>query len=373
MMQLGSIKGHRSKGVKRPYGAKVLREAAPLLILATPLWLVGCSAWFPDQTLKYLDAKREAPLVMPAELDSGALQDDYPVPRVERQRSLSRTGEVPPPPEAEVDVLAQEYSIRRSDEQVWLVVGEEPGRVWPALNRFWTSQGVDVSATTAKSGLMQASLAGTSARARELLEQLGLNTNGEYQFQVKLDQGLKRRTSEIAVRVVESAGDSASLEQGWAKADAQPALEEKLLEQIQAFMMQDEANRSYSLLAQDISGGAKVTLHEDSEPPYLQFNLSFERAWNAVGQALAEGKVQIVDLNRSEGIYLLNFQRDGEAGGGFFGWFSDDETADADRYNFRLRFEQVGDAIQVRAEAVESDTKVKRQIELLNRILENIA
>ena len=372
-MQSGSVKGHRSTGVKPLHGAKLLKRAAPFLIAAAPLWLAGCSAWFPDRTLSYLDAKREAPLVVPAGLDSGALQDDYPVPRVERQRSLSPSAEVPPPPEAEAEVLAQEYSIRRSDEQVWLLVGEEPGRVWPALNRFWASQGLNVSATAPKSGLMEAGLAGTSARARELLEKLGLNPDGQYQFQVKLDQGLKRRTSEIAVRVVPSAGDNASLEQSWAKADAQPATEEKLLEQIQAFMTQDEANRSYSLLAQDISGGAKVSLHEDSEPPYLQFNLSFERAWNAVGQALAEGKVQIADLNRSEGIYLVNFQRDGESGGGFFGWFSDDETPDADRYNFRLRFEQVGDAIHVRAEAVETDTKVKRQLELLNRILENIA
>lgn len=351
---------------------KFVRLCGGLLIAGLGMQLSGCGL-LKDRTNQYVEAKRQAPLVVPEGLSGDRLQDDYAIPRIESQRALASEFVVPPPPEVEAKILEEQYSIRRSGEQVWLLVGEEPGRIWPALARFWSEQGLEVVDTLPREGLVLTSASSTSARAHAFLASLGLNPEEGGRFQLKLDQGLKRGTSEVAARLLPAGATAGSLKTLWGQADEDPEREQRLLEQLMSYLQKEETERSYSLVAQDIATGAKVFLQTEADEPFIRLDLSFDRAWSALEKALQDAEVQVVDLNRSAGVYLVNFGQDEKSGSWLPSWFSSkDDEALSDRYNYRIRMQQTAEGIQVTAEGTEADTSREQGIRLLTRIYENI-
>lgn len=340
--------------------------------------LTAACSLIQDRTGNYVDERRGPGLRLPPWYSTEALGDAYPIPRAEQQQNLSRKFMVPPPPELDSGVIEQNYSLEHSGDQIWLLIYEEPGRVWPALNRFWESQGLAVQDSLPRNGLLRTVVAGNTARSRALLSSLGLSPDDQYHFLVKLDRGLRRRSSEVSVRLVEGPPQRNALEAQWSQLTAQASVEEPLLARIRTFMEEDEANRSYSLLAQDIAGASKVSLRLDQEEPHIRLAIPFDRAWNAVGRALNEAEVAVVDMNRSQGVYLVNFEAEPRAKSGLFSWFgnSREETL-SDRYNFQILLEATDDAVRVRAEQVRgrTDTDAAREAEvrLLSRILDHLS
>src|SRR5690606_8601229 len=354
------------------HSKKIVRFCGGLLIAGFGIQMSGCGL-LTDRTNYYVEAKRQAPLAVPPGLSQERLQDDYAIPEIENQRTLTAEFVVPPPPEVDAKVLEEQYSIRRSDEQVWLLVGEEPGRIWPALARFWSEQGLEVVDSLAKEGLVLTNASGNSARSHAFLESLGLNADQGHRFQVKLDQGLKRGTSEVAVRLLPVGSENTSLNALWQQAPQDLDREQQLLEQLMSYLQAEEAERSYSLVAQDISTGAKVFLQTEADEPFIRLDLSFERAWSALDKALQDARVRVVDFNRSEGVYLVSFGLDDESSSWWPSWLSfKSKAALSDRYNYRVLLQQTADGIQVKAEGTEADSSREQGIRLLTRIYENI-
>src|SRR5690554_6960819 len=332
------------------HSRKIVRFCGGLLIAGLGVQMSGCGL-LTDRTNYYVDAKRHAPLVVPDGLSQERLQDDYAIPPIESQRTLAAEFVVPPPPEVDTKVLEEQYSIRQSDDQVWLLVGEEPGRLWPALARFWSEQGLEVVDSLAREGLVLTNAAGSTARSHNLLESLGLDPNAGRRFQLKLDQGLKRGTSELSVRLLPANTAVQPLETLWQQADPDPQREQQLLEMLMSYLQAEEAERSYSLVAQDISTGAKVFLQTEADEPFIRLDLSFERAWSALDKALQDARVRVVDFNRSEGVYLVSFGLDDESSSWWPSWLSfKSKAALSDRYNYRVLLQQTADGIQVKAE-----------------------
>ncbi len=350
------------------HSRKIVRFCGGLLIAGLGVQMSGCGL-LTDRTNYYVDAKRHAPLVVPDGLSQERLQDDYAIPPIESQRTLAAEFVVPPPPEVDAKVLEEQYSIRQSDDQVWLLVGEEPGRLWPALARFWSEQGLEVVDSLAREGLVLTNAAGSTARSHNLLESLGLDPNAGRRFQLKLDQGLKRGTSELSVRLLPANTAVQPLETLWQQADPDPQREQQLLEMLMSYLQAEEAERSYSLVAQDISTGAKVFLQTEAEVPFIRLDLSFERAWSTLEKALQDAQVRVVDLNRSEGVYLVSFGQ--EESRSWWPWSKGSEAL-SDRYNYRIILQQTAEGIQVTAEGTEADASRDQGVQLLTRIYENI-
>ncbi len=362
----------RLKIMMHTHSQKLVRFCGGLLIAGLGIQMSGCGL-LTDRTNYYVDAKRQAPITVPPGLSQERLQDDYAIPEIESQRPLAAEFVVPPPPEVDAKVLEEQYSIRRSDEQVWLLVGEEPGRVWPALARFWNEQGLEVVDSLAKEGLVLTSASGSSARSHSFLESLGLNADQGHRFQVKLDQGLKRGTSEVSVRLLPAESGRASLAELWQQASQDPDREQQVLELLMSYLQSEEAERSYSLVAQDISTGAKVFLQTEAAEPFIRLDLSFERAWNALDKALQDAQVRVVDLNRSERVYLVSYEQDDESSSWWPSWLSfKSKQTPSDRYNYRVVLQQTADGIRVKAEGTEADSSREQEIRLLTRIYENI-
>src|SRR5690606_23727773 len=109
--------------------------------------------------------------------------------------------------------------------------------------------------------------------------------------------------------------------------------------------------------------------------PVLNMNTDFNRAWAAVGQALASADIHVDDLDRSAGVYYVNPQQSARQDKpGFFGRLFGRGKADADaQQRTQVRLTPVGNRVQVTVEdsiTTSSDSSEARA--LLSRILENL-
>lgn len=326
--------------------------------------MAGCSL-VPDRSDRYQFEQRGQPLLLPSWFEQGRVQDRYPVPRA--QKAFVATGEfkVPPPPVPGAELLQEQFAIRSAGEDVWLAATEAPGRIWPALTGYWQAVGGVLEQQDSAAGRLVCRLDAKSLRARQLAASVGLDPDDSPAFEATVAQGIKRNSSEVRVRIERPPGGS-------------PESSRKVLEELRDYLAQNQqVLESYSLAAQNLAGASRVELIGTGNDSHLSLDLAYERAWAAVGQALNDGKVPLVDLDRSAGEYLVNFVP-GEEGRepGWFDWLTggSGEGVLSDEYNFRVRLlDAQGSGVRVEVVPAAEDASAEDRATLLNRILEHLS
>ncbi|UYG04728.1 lipoprotein, NlpB [Halomonas sp. LR3S48] len=123
----------------------------PLVALAA-LATAGCAreGFYDDRNIDYVKAQRSAPLVLPQGRNEQRYRDAMPIP--EAQGSLRSDGErfSAPSPErlASGGTVERDFVERREiGSDRWLVVGSDPGMVWPQLQDFARARGLQIQAS----------------------------------------------------------------------------------------------------------------------------------------------------------------------------------------------------------------------------------
>ncbi|MGR4069480.1 lipoprotein, NlpB [Billgrantia sp. C5P2] len=123
----------------------------PLVALAA-LATAGCAreGFYDDRNIDYVKAQRSAPLVLPQGRNEQRYRDAMPIP--EAQGSLRSDGErfSAPSPErlASGGAVERDFVERREiGSDRWLVVGSDPGMVWPQLQDFARARGLQIQAS----------------------------------------------------------------------------------------------------------------------------------------------------------------------------------------------------------------------------------
>ncbi|WP_234273673.1 lipoprotein, NlpB [Billgrantia zhangzhouensis] len=140
----------------------------PLVALAA-LATAGCAreGFYDDRNIDYVKAQRSAPLVLPEGRNEQRYRDVMPVP--EAQGSL-RTGDGrfrAPTPErlpAGREVERDFVERREVGSDHWLVVGADPGMVWPQLQDFARARGLQVQASDDVRGMLETAQGRLSVR-----------------------------------------------------------------------------------------------------------------------------------------------------------------------------------------------------------------
>ncbi|OZG72121.1 hypothetical protein BTA51_17325 [Hahella sp. CCB-MM4] len=341
---------------------RIIYVLCGVAVLATS----GCGL-IEDRTDQYMTANKGEPLVVPEWYSTRRLKDRYPIPEADQGFVATEEFQVPPPPEPGLEITLEQFVVKSTDSETWLLASEAPGKIWPALKNYWESQGAEVREVNTSAGNMQVLLPNTSLKAADFITNNGLQSfvrDGEVMLHIYVQQGLKRRSSEIRVSPVLFS------ELG---ADTQQAL----LTGIKSYLDDNaESLESYSLVAQNIGGEEKLALvNETGETPFIRVKLDFERAWFAVGEALDKAHVPVIDLNRSEGSYFVRYGKDEDKkSGGFFGWLKgDDEDLLSDRFNFRIELKQEADGIHIESLPTQADVDDQDQVRLLNQLLDHLS
>ena len=315
------LSGTRSIPLSRP-----LVMASGLLLLTA---VSGCSM-LEDRSERYVTAKEIPPLELPEGADSSRFRQLMPIREVTGAETskLFRT-EIPRPPDMTSEILDQNYAIEELDGKAWLLVNDVPGRVWPVVNAYMANRGLGVGFDNPQLGLMQSEVVNFSPNARKLLKLSGTR-EATTVLQVRITPGVRRKTTEIQVRKL--AFDRRPDHMVSWDASANPApealeLQKHVLADMGEFLKSREDNKSFSRAASVMTSTPLVRLmvSESDQPVGIRMSLDYGRSWAEVQRALTETGMPVLDLNRSEGWFHVDFRDPDDRGSGMFGWFSETE------------------------------------------------
>ena len=295
-----------------------------LILALSTVFLVGC-AWFNDdegifvnRTDDYLDSVETAGLLIPEDLDSRGVEDPFPIPPTADQINAEYFPDRPPRPDALfASDNRDEVRIQSLGERRWLVVPEQPNRVWPKIKQFLGENGVDIVAENPTYGRIDTEWLVIDEREyrdvvrtvlRETRKEAGL-TIGRDRIRLRVEQGLRERSSEVHLRhendaVLEPVDQVVDLNTLISEI---PSVEFQVLNEIGAYIAAKVSEQTVSMVAQDISTGVKSVLVRDERgDPILRLNLDYDRAWATVGQALARAEVEVTSLDQIEGVYYVS-------------------------------------------------------------------
>ncbi|MDX1754860.1 MAG: outer membrane protein assembly factor BamC [Marinobacter sp.] len=330
--------------------------------------VTGCGM-MEDRSLRYVDAPEGEPLNTLGERQRDRMGSAYPIRDLESSEGgRMYAEELPPPPDMTAEILEQNYLIEQLDDQAWLLINELPGQVWPGVTAYLNDRGFGVAYDSPQLGLVQSDLVNYSRRARELV---GLGDDGGQEpkllVQARVAPGVRRKTSEVQLRLREVQGRPEQLMSWQSSADRLEA-EKALLEDLSNFLQARADTKSYSRAALGITSEPRVRLvSEDDQPVAIRLDLAFDRSWGEVKRALDEAGVQVVDLDRSAGRFYVDFRSRSEMDTGWFNWFSDEPEP---VYTFHVQLQRLEDGILVTTGRAPDHQGIDRSTMLLSRLFE---
>ncbi len=347
-----------------------------MFVLALPLVAPGCSL-LEDRSERYVDAPEGKPLELPETADKSRFNQVMPVREaLAADAGKMYQGELPEPPDMTAEILEENYVVEEFDGEIWLLVNDVPGRLWPAVTAFMNEQGLGVAYENPQLGLLQSELVNYSMRARELV---GLNNDSsadeeKIAVQARVAPGVRRKTTEIQFRPFEATSGDADQLVAWDDSDIrtpeQLDTSRKLLEELGSFLKAREDSKSYSQAALGMSSDPLVRLESRNEvAEKIVMKLDYGRAWGELNRALKEAEIPVTDLNRAEGYFFVDFRTKDEREPGWFSWFSEPAKP---IHTFTLNVREQGDTVVVEASRAQGYSGDDRSSALLTRLFEDL-
>jgi len=222
-------------------------------------------------------------------------------------------------------------------------------------------------------GLQQSELVNFSLRARELVQLEGEASASEPKvlLQVRIAPGVRRKSTEIQVRNLVVADQPEAL-LSWdttvAPSPADLELQKRVLADMGEFLKAGEENKSFSRAASGITSKPLVKLiSENEQASAIEMQLDYGRAWAEVSRALNESDMTVIDLNRSEGWFQVDYRSADERESGWFSWFSNNE---APRHTHTVNVTRGEQNVNVSAETAINQSGEQTPSMLLNRLFD---
>lgn len=343
----------------------------------------GCSL-IEDRSERYVNEKEGDSLTLPETADASRFSQVMPVREIHpADASKMYPSDIPKPPDMTSEILDENYVVEELDGRAWLLVNDVPGRIWPAVTAYMNEQGLGVAHDNPQLGLLQSDLANFSKRARDLLElssapEEAANTEAKALLQVRIAPGVRRKTTEIQVRKLtsQSTEGASSTWPGelisW-RGIAEPSadeleLQKRLLADLGDFLKAREESKSVSRAASVMVAKPLVNLvSENDTANAVRISLDYGRAWAEVNRALTESDISVVDLNRSEGWFFVDFRTADERDPGWFSWFSDKEKP---RHTHTVNLTRGDGQISVTAQTLEDYSGDHSAADLLTQLFD---
>ncbi len=319
--------------------------SALLLILTGCSYLTGDDGYFRDRQGDYLVAPDIAPMEIPTELDSFTLDALYVIPDpLPEERPFFLTAPSPRPLDTNIreGVVVQRFGDRR-----WIVIGAEPGQVWPRMRDYWSTAQIRLSYEDPIRAIMETAWLGEQGQRNK--------------YQVRIEPGLHSGNSEVYVtQVCESYVENPDAPVVWPANSADLALEHAMLDDISLYLA-DRTDlyraSSVSLLAGSIEAESKASIVPTANGDTLRVRIDFDRAWSQINQSLNNAEILVVDSNRDNAVFTVRFsgEEEAERPGFFRRLFGADTTPPEEFPEFTLRIETDDAGVTVTAEPTGSD------------------
>lgn len=222
------------------------------LVAAIALVTAGCAreGYYHDRNIDYAEAREGTPLTLPETRNPDRYRDAMPVPEANREFRADEEGFEAPSPQALGGGRSaeREFVERRSvGRDSWLIVAADPGTVWPQLESFANTRGLDVTSTDSANGVIETR-----------------------QARLSLRQGLRAGDSEIRC------------DQG-----GSPVVE--CLEALEQYFSARSATASASsLAAQRLAGEERLSIEQQGDEWVVTIPLDIDRTWAELSYQLEQ-------------------------------------------------------------------------------------
>lgn len=284
------------------------------LLLAAAALLAGCG-WmnddkgiFVNRSDDYVDAKEQPALLVPEDLSGIGIREVMTIPPiVDQVGNETYPNKAPKPDSLYVREESQAVRIQKLGERRWLLIPQPPAVVWPKIKQFFSDNGVELASEEPEAGRLDTRwLVVSTSTNRDVVRLVirdgrrsaGVNA-GRDRIMLRLEQGIRERTSEIHLRHENDAGRVPG--SGFPETSDVTAIETEMLNELGGYIAANVSDESVSFVATGISTRTKARLTRvGSGEPALLLNLDFDRAWAMVNQSLTDAQVEIVSSDRED-------------------------------------------------------------------------
>lgn len=296
--------------------------------MVAALLLTGCS-WFGRDEVEdrdpddYLQSTQLPELKIPRDLEDSRVRDPFPIPTPAEQPQPRFYSDKPPLPNAIYGTDSRdEVRIQRLSGRRWVVAPEAPDTVWPKVKQFLADNGVVVELDAPRRGRLNTQwLEIGSERYRDVIRMLLQDARekdnvaaGQDRFLLRVEQGVRQRSSEIHVRHENNTLGLPSpdgFDDFVGKTSASEEAESMFLNEVGAYIAAKVAEQVVSMVAQDIGSVTKAVLQRNRAGfPVLNLRLDFDRAWATVGQALDTAEIEVTEADRDSGVFRVALPED---------------------------------------------------------------
>ena len=312
---------------------KTAIRAATLTACAAAL--SGCSMLginFSDDSVQYESSTSRAPLEIPPDLTAIPKNDRYTVPQ--RPQIVSANAEA-----AKVELNAEKSGdkpgsllpvtqvakVMRDGQVRWVHVNAPAEKVWPVLQDFWATMGLQIKDQDAASGVIQTEWAENKANLPRDITRGTLgkvldfvyDTGERDQYRARMERNDDNTcniyiTHRQMVEVLKGKQEDSTI---WQPGPSDPQLEAEMLTRL-AQKLESEFNPQAkpeeqkqldALAAVKYTPQSEIVKGADGKAEAVLINEPFDRAWRRVGLALDRSGFDVTDRDRSRGLFMVKY------------------------------------------------------------------
>lgn len=285
--------------------------------------------------------------------------------------------------------LQNKIKFIRNGNKYWLVVQGTPQAVWNSVREFWVQQGFILAIDNPTIGIMETDWAENRAKIAKgvVRKVIGKVFSGAYssgtrdRFRVRLERGAEAGTIELYMThkgLTEELQSDGLSHTGsvWKPRKRDVELEVEMLKRIMVHV--GVSKQRVLALAKNASTRSTATIQsqmgKDGEGVYVDVRADFSRAWRVVGLALDRTGFNVVDRNRSKGVYFVSYNdpdRQGKKRKGLFKIFKRKKKKASTVYQVKITAENDQSRVRVynKTGAPEKTSTGKRIMTLLKENL----
>ena len=267
----------------------------PLLAILSLMFLTGCSFFLTDHKNDYLQEKQTKSIEIPDGQSSRPIVDYFPI-NTENNEQVSSEYEIPMPQQVFSSGTSNEVRMHKLGELRWVYVETLPSSAWPVMKDFWTASNYGLSLSNPNTGIIESNVVESDGKESKLI--------------MKIEHGIRQASSEVFVSHVVLQNKE------WVRVSGDNNLEANVLRQVLDYFASSPSSGGTSLVALNLNYGQKAVLKQsDNKDNFIELNLEYARSWAAVDRALKEALITVNDLDRDQGIFFVEFSKQGEEKG----------------------------------------------------------
>ena len=322
---------------------RIASLACGVAVLSSCGTFFGDDGMFRDRKNDYLQEKLLPPLAVPDDVDFKAEDELFIIPNVTNESLPNNDFQVPRPAPLINAGADDSVRIQKLGDERWILVELPPSHLWQRLKNFLAENKIPVVREQANQGLLETGW----------LQRLGDDTpKTKERYRFRVEQGVQRSSSEVHILQFQQPFAAASAEQiDWPEKSVSAEREKQMTQTLAQHLASSSEFESVSLMAQGIGSASRVNLVRNTTgEPVVKLSLPFDRAWASLGSALKKADFNVVDLNRSKGLYYVAYEpADDEDKPGFFSrlFGAGKKEEDAEAKNYLFNVERLDDGVQI--------------------------